>query len=58
MAFLGLRYPLRTLPILLFDVAGKVLWIAAMAAPHLVADDMNTATRQVLFSCSFVVIII
>jgi hypothetical protein len=34
-----------------------VLWIAAIAARHLVADDMNAATREVLFSCSFVVII-
>ena len=58
LAFLGLRYPVRMLPILLFDVAWKVLWIAVIAAPHLVADDMSAATREVLFSCSFVVIII
>jgi hypothetical protein len=35
-----------------------VLWIAVIAIPHLVADDMNAATRRCLFSCSFVVIII
>ncbi len=58
LALLGLRYPVRMLPILLFEVAWKVIWIAAVAIPHLVADDMNTATREVLFSCSFVVIII
>ena len=58
MAFLGLRYPVRMLPILLFEVAWKVLWIAVIAVPHLVADDMSAATRDVLFSCSFVVIII
>ena len=58
LAFLGLRYPVRMLPILLFEVAWKVLWIAAVAIPRLVAGDMNAATREVLFSCSFVVIII
>jgi hypothetical protein len=58
LAFLGLKYPVRMLPILLFDVAWKVLWIAVIAAPQLVADDMSAATREVLFSCSFVVIII
>lgn len=58
LAFLGLRYPAQLLPILLFEVAWKVMWIAAIAVPHLVSDDMNAATREVLFNCSFVVIII
>ena len=58
LAFLGLRYPVGMLPILLFEVAWKVIWIATVAIPHLVSDDMNAATRDVLFSCSFVVIII
>jgi hypothetical protein len=46
------------LPILLFEVIWKVMWIAAVALPHLVSDDINAATREVLFSCSFVVIIL
>jgi hypothetical protein len=58
LAFLGLRYPIRMLPILLFEIAWKVLWIALIAIPHLIADDMNAATRELLFNCSFVVIII
>ena len=58
LAFLGLRYPVRMLPILLFEVAWKLLWFATVAIPHLVADDMNAATREVLFNSFFVVIII
>jgi hypothetical protein len=58
LAFLGLRYPARMLPILLFEVVWKLMWIAAIAIPHLIANDMDTATRGVLFSCSFVVVII
>lgn len=58
LAFLGLRYPVRMLPILLFEVAWKAIWVAAVAIPHLVADDMNAATGEVLFNCSFVVIIL
>jgi hypothetical protein len=57
LAFLGLRYPVQMLPILLFEVAWKVMWIAAIATPHLVSNNMNTATRDVLFNCSFVIII-
>jgi hypothetical protein len=58
LAFLGLRYPVRMLPILLFEVAWKILWIAVVAIPHLVADDMNPATGEILFNCYFVVVII
>lgn len=58
LTFLGLRYPVRLLPILLFEVAWKAIWIAAVGIPHLVADDMNAATSEVLFNCSFVVIIL
>ena len=45
LAFLGLRYPVQMLPILLFEVAWKVLWLATVAVPHLVSDDMDAATR-------------
>lgn len=58
LAFLGLRYPVRMLPILLFEVTWKGIWIAAVAVPHLLSDDMNAATSEVLFSCSFVVIVL
>ena len=58
LAFLGLRYPVAMLPILLFEVTWKVIWIAAVAVPHLVADDLDAATRDVLVNCSLVVIIV
>jgi hypothetical protein len=58
LALLGLRYPARMLPILLFEVAWKVIWIAAVAVPHLLSGDMDAAIREVLFTCSFVVVII
>jgi hypothetical protein len=45
LAFLGLRCPVRMLPILLFEVICKVIWIAAVAVPHLVPDDIDAATR-------------
>jgi hypothetical protein len=58
LAFLGLRYPVRMLPILLFEVIWKVIWITAVAVPHLVADDLDDETSSLLFNCSFVVVII
>ena len=58
LAFLGLRYPVGMLPILLFEVAWKLIWIGTVGIPHLVSGDMEAAARQVLFNCSFVVVII
>jgi hypothetical protein len=58
LALLGLRYPVRLLPLLLFESAWKIIWLAAVALPHLVADDMDSATREVLFSFFPIVIIL
>lgn len=58
LAFLGLRYPVRMLPILLLEVTWKVIWITAVAIPNLVSNDLNAAAREVLFNCSFVVVIL
>jgi hypothetical protein len=57
LAFLGLRYPVGMLPILLFEVTWKLIWIGTVAIPHLMAGDMNAAAREVLINCSFVVLI-
>lgn len=46
------------LPILLFEVAWKTLWFAVVALPHLLADDMNSATQDMVFSCSLVVLVV
>ena len=58
LALLGLRYPVQMLPILLFEVAWKLIWVAAVAVPHLLAGDMDAATGEVLFNCYFVVVIL
>jgi hypothetical protein len=56
LAFLGLRYPVAMLPILLFEVTWKVIWIGAVAIPHAVAGDMDAGVREVLVSCSLIVV--
>jgi hypothetical protein len=58
LAFLGLRYPVGMLPILLFEVTWKVLWLAIVALPHVIANDVDAATDQMLFSMLFVIPII
>ncbi|MFD2093137.1 hypothetical protein [Blastococcus deserti] len=58
LAFLGLRYPVRLLPILLFESLWKLIWLSVVALPAVVAGDVDAATREVIVSCSLVVIIL
>jgi len=58
LAFLGLRNPVRMLPILLFEVMWKVLWLATVALPRALDGKLDTATQEVLINCSFVVVIV
>ena len=46
LAFLGLIYPVQMLPILMFEVAWKLIWIATVAVPHLFVGDMDAATAR------------
>jgi len=58
LAFLGLRYPVQLLPLLIFESGWKLIWLAAVAAPHLISGDMSTQMSSVLSSVSVVVVIL
>jgi hypothetical protein len=58
LALLGVRYPIRMLPILLFESIWKLIWLAVVGIPHLVAGDMEPAMATVLGNVSLVVIIL
>jgi len=54
--FLGLRYPLQMLPVLLFEIAWKVIWMAVVVLPLWISDQMDPATLSVFYACLLVVI--
>jgi hypothetical protein len=58
LAFLGLRYPVQLLPLLVFESAWKLLWLAAVAVPHLIAGDMSAEMGRVLSSIAVVAVIL
>ncbi len=58
LAFLGLRYPVQLLPLLIFESLWKVLWLGAVATPHLMAGDMTEEMGTVLGSVVLAVVII
>jgi hypothetical protein len=57
LALLGLRYPVRLLPILLFESLWKLIWLSVVALPAFVAGDVNEAMQEVIVNCSVVVIV-
>lgn len=58
LAILGLRYPVKLLPLLLFETTWKLLWLALVALPTAINGDMSAAMTQVAFNCAFVIFII
>jgi hypothetical protein len=58
LAFLGLRYPVKLLPILIFESAWKLIWLAAVAFPHVAAGDLSDEMGRILFNASLIVVIL
>ena len=58
LALLGLRYPVKMLPILLFESLWKLTWLAVVALPQLVGSRMDAGTTKEFTSILFVVVIL
>ena len=58
LALLGLRYPQRMLPILLFEVGWKLIWLGLVALPLWSDGDLTGATREQASAVLWVVIVI
>jgi hypothetical protein len=58
LAFLGLRYPIKLLPVLLFESAWKLLWLVLVAVPKATRGGLDAATTDIAVNCSLVVVIL
>ena len=58
LALLGLRYPVKMLPVLLFESLWKVTWLAVVALPQLTGNGMDAATTELFTTILLVVVIL
>jgi len=56
LALLGLRYPLRMLPLLFFEIAWKAIWLLVVALPAWRAHQMGPDTLETAFECLMAVV--
>jgi len=58
LALLGLRHPVKLLPVLLFESAWKLLWLSLVGLPLAASGGLDTAATEVLVNCSLVIVIL
>jgi hypothetical protein len=58
LAFLGLRYPVEMLPILVFETAWKVLWFGVVALPQALDGGLDKGAADMVARNALVVVII
>jgi hypothetical protein len=54
---LGLRYPLQMLPILLWEVVWKTLWLLLVPLPQWLAGHVDEGIKPSIFACGMVVLV-
>jgi hypothetical protein len=57
LSVLGLRYPLQMLPLLMWEMVWKVIWLSVVAWPLWSAGTIDEATASTAAECLMVVLI-
>jgi len=58
MAALGIRYPLKMLPILLFEFLWKAIWVVAFASRMLLHGGLDAYASETLFACMIGIVLV
>ena len=58
LSLLGLRYPLHMLPLLIFELVWKIIWVAACALPMWLGPGLDQYASETLFACSIGIVLV
>ena len=58
LALLGLRYPLKMLPLLFFELTWKAIWLLVVALPLWRAHAMDADTMETAYECVIAVVFV
>jgi len=58
MSLWGLRYPVKMLPILLFEFIWKVIWVVAFGLGPWLSGEIDPARQQTLYDCLLGVVLL
>ena len=57
LAAVGIRYPLQMLPLLLFELVWKSIWLIAFALPLWSANQIDAGTQETVVDCLMGIVI-
>src|SRR5689334_2533324 len=52
LAVVGLFSPIRMLPLLVFEIGWKLIWVSAVAVPKWLDGSLDEATLSILINCA------
>ena len=58
LSLVGIRYPLKMLPLLLFEFIWKLIWVVASALPVWLQSGLDTYASENLFACMMGVVLV
>jgi hypothetical protein len=58
LCLLGVRYPVRMLPLLFFEFAWKTIWVVSFGLPLWATHQLNADTQDTMTACLFGVVLV
>jgi hypothetical protein len=58
LCLLGVRYPVKMLPLLLFEFVWKTIWVVSFGLPLVITHQLTADTKETLIACLMGVVLV